>query len=284
MKQIGFYNGRIAPLENLTMPILDRAVYFGDGVYDATYGRNKTPFALDDHLDRFYSGCGKLEIPFDFDRKELDALLRMLCRELDEDGDFMLYWQVSRGTGIRQHIFPTTEQSKPNLLIMIYEKQVMPFSRTLKLIAQPDIRFQLCHIKTLNLIPSVLANQRAKEASVDEAVFHRDGIVTECAHSNVHILKDGTFRTHPLDCHILPGVTRKHLIQFCGELGISVDERAFTLDELMNADEIIVTSCGTLCNSVTEIDGLAVGGKDPTTLKRLQEAYGTRFELGTIKE
>ncbi|MDR2605977.1 MAG: aminotransferase class IV [Oscillospiraceae bacterium] len=282
MKQIGFYNGRIAPLENLTMPILDRAVYFGDGVYDATYGRNKTPFALDDHIERFYSGCGKLEIPFDFERGELDALLRMLCRELDEDGDFMLYWQVSRGTGIRAHIFPDTEQSKPNLLIMVYEKRVMPVSKRLKLITLPDLRFQLCHIKTLNLIPSVLASQRVRESSADETVFHRDGVVTECAHSNVHILKDGVFRTHPLDCHILPGVTRKHLIQFCGELGIPVEERAFTLDEMLSADEVIVTSCGTLCNPVEEIDGVPVGGKGGAALANLQAAYEQRFLEGTL--
>jgi D-alanine transaminase len=153
----------------------------------------------------------------------------------------------------------------------------MPIDKKLKLITYPDIRYELCNVKTLNLLPNVLASQRAFEKGCDEVAFHRNGTVTECAHNNISILKDGVFRTHPLTNHILPGTTRRHLIQHCGELGIPVDETAFTVDELFAADEVIVTSIGSLCNPVSEIDSKPVGGKAPELLKKLQTAYWERM-------
>ena len=144
-----------------------------------------------------------------------------------------------------------------------------------------DTRFFHCDIKTINLIPSVMASQQAKEAGCDEAVFHRGQVVTECAHSNVSILKGGVFRTAPLSNLILPGTARKHLIALAGQNGIPVDETAFTLDDLMAADEVIVHSSGTLCNAASKIDGKPVGGKDPKTLGILQQAAIKEFETYT---
>lgn len=134
-----------------------------------------------------------------------------------------------------------------------------------------DTRFFHCNIKTLNLIPSVMASQKAKEMGCDETVFHRGGRVTECAHSNVHIIKDGVFRTAPLDNLILPGTARAHLITACKKLGIGVSEEPFSVDELMAADEVIVSSAGSLCLQAVEIDGKPVGGKAPEILKPLQD-------------
>ena len=144
-----------------------------------------------------------------------------------------------------------------------------------------DIRFKLCHIKTLNLIPSVLANQRATEQNCHEAVFHRGERVTECAHSNISILKDGVLRTAPTDELILPGITRKHLLELARELGIAVTEEPFTMAELMDADEVIVTSSSALGVRAESIDGIPVGGKDPQRLKQLQEAYLEKFRRET---
>ena len=123
-----------------------------------------------------------------------------------------------------------------------------------------------------------MASQQAKEAGCDEAVFHRGQVVTECAHSNVSILKNGVFRTAPLSKLILPGTARKHLIVLAGQNGIAVEESAFTLGELMSADEVLVHSSGTLCNAACEIDGKPVGGKDPETLHMLQQAAVKEFE------
>ena len=143
----------------------------------------------------------------------------------------------------------------------------------MKLITVEDTRFMHCDMKTLNLIPTVLASIKAKEAGADEAVFHRGEYVTECAHSNISIIRDdGVVQTAPADCKILAGVARGHMIAFCHKLGIPVIEKAFTVEEMLNAAEIIVTSSGTLCRPAREIDGKAVGGRSQEILKKLQDA------------
>ena len=128
-----------------------------------------------------------------------------------------------------------------------------------------------CNIKTLNLIPSVMASEKARDAGAAEAVLYRPGeLVTECAHSNVHILKDGVLKTHPADNLILGGIARAHLLHACKALSIPTDETAFTLSELFAADEVIVTSSSNLCIRADRIDGKAVGGKAPELFERLR--------------
>ena len=131
-------------------------------------------------------------------------------------------------------------------------------------------------MKTLNLLPTVIASMAAKESGADEAIFHRDGIVTECAHSNICIIRDdGAVQTAPADNLILPGVTRAHMIKACKELGIKCIEEHFTLDTLMNAAEVVVISSGTQFRPAYEVDGKRVGGRAPKIVKSLQEKlYG----------
>ena len=145
-------------------------------------------------------------------------------------------------------------------------------SEKIRLITVEDTRFFHCNIKTLNLIPSVMASQKAKEHGCQEAVFHRGDRVTECSHSNCHILKDGRLITAPLDNLILPGIARAHLLRICERLGVPVDERPFTLAELFAADEVLVTSSSKFCMSACEIDGKPAGGKAPELVAKLQAA------------
>jgi D-alanine transaminase len=280
MQNIGYYNGKSGPIETMTIPMNDRVVYFGDGVYDATYAVEHSIYAIEDHIDRFYSSCKKMEIPFTMPKADLAKILQELVDKVDDSTSLMVYWQATRGTGMRNHAFP--DASVPaNLLVTIRQAPLRAIDRTLKLITMEDTRFLHCDIKTLNLIPSVIASQRAKEAGCDETVFHRGERVTECAHSNVHIIEGDTFRTAPLDNLILPGTARKHLIRLAEKNGIKVLEKAFTLDELRAADEIIVSSAGTLCNAAVELDGKKVGGKSQKVLKALQAAAVGDFEAYT---
>lgn len=276
MKNIGYYNGKTGPIEEMTIPMNDRVVYFGDGVYDATYAVNHVIFAIEDHIDRFYRSFAKLEIPFAMSKQELADVLQGLVDQVDDSDSLMVYWQTTRGTGMRSHAFP--EKDAANLLVTIRPVPLTPIDKTLKLITVEDTRFLHCDIKTLNLIPSVMAAQRAKEAGCEEAVFHRGDTVTECAHSNVSIIQNGAFRTAPLNNLILPGTARKHLVELAQEVGMAVNEKPFTVAELMDADEVIVHSSGTLCNAATEIDGKKVGGKAPELLKKLQDAAVAQFE------
>ena len=275
MKHIGYYNGEIGPLEEMKIPMLDRAVYFGDGCYDAAMFSNNRIFALEDHLDRFYNSCRLLEIPFDMEREALTKELQK-CIDANELSEGMIYWQCSRGTYYRSHNFPP-ETVKPNLMIFTVPDQIVPMDTTYKLISMEDTRFLHCNIKTLNLIPSVIAYQRCIEAGCQETLFHRQGRVTECAHSNVLILKDGTLHTPPRDNLILPGITLKHLILLAKENNIPVIEAPFSMDELKNADEVIISNSGAFCIRADELDGEPIGGKDPKTLKILQDAYRDKF-------
>ena len=280
MKEVGYYNGKIGPLAEMTVPMFDRALYFGDGIYEATCVANGVPFALDDHLDRMYNSLRLLEIPFTMERDEVKAELQKVIDAAEPTPVQFLYWQISRGNAMRNHPFPAKDV-KPSLLIYIKPHKMKDLSISYKLISMEDIRFKLCNIKTLNLIPSVLANQRAMEAGCDEAVLHRGSRVTECAHSNILMLKDGVLRTAPLDELILPGITRKHLLALAKEHGIPVDERPFSMVELMNADEAIVSSSSALCIRVASIDGIPVGGKDPERIQLLQKAYLEKFQRDT---
>jgi len=282
-KTVGYYNGTIGPLEEMTVPMMDRALYFGDGIYEATCVSNGIPFALDEHLDRMYNSLRLMEIPFTMEREQVRAELQKVIDAAEPCPIQLLYWQISRGVAPRNHPFPA-DDVRPAMMAFIKPHAMKSMDKAYRLISMEDIRFKMCNIKTLNLIPSVLANQRAVEQGCDEAVFHRGERVTECAHSNISILKDGVLRTAPTDELILPGITRKHLLTLAQEFGISTAEQPFTMKELMDADEVIVTSSSALCMKTESIDGIPVGGKDPVRLKLLQDAYAEKFRKETTPD
>ncbi len=274
MKNLGYYNGKTGELEEMTIPMNDRVCYFGDGVYDATYSRNYKIFALDEHIDRIFRSAELIGIEPTLTKLQMKELLNDLVLKMDT-GENFVYWQITRGTGNRNHAFP--ENCKSNLWVTISPKDIVDTYKKIRLITMEDTRFLHCNIKTLNLIPAVIASEKARQAGCDETVFHRGERVTECAHSNVHIIKDGTFITAPLDNLILPGIARAHLIKACRKLGIPVKETPFTLKELFEADEVIVTSSGSLCLAAEEIDKKPVGAKAQAILKSLQDEVLREF-------
>lgn len=275
MKNLGYYNGKYDEIENMQIPMSDRVCFFGDGVYDATYSRNYKIFTLDEHIDRFYRSADFLQMELPHTKQELKDILNEMVQKVDS-GENFVYWQATRGTGVRNHVFPS-DGSKANIWITVTPRNIVDTFKPVKLITMEDTRFLHCNIKTLNLIPAVMASQRAKEAGCDEVVFHRNGRVTECAHSNVHIIKDGAFITAPTDNLILPGIARAHLIKACKKLGVPVYEREYNLDELFAADEILISSAGSLGLAAQEIDGRAVGGKSDGLILKIQREVHREF-------
>ncbi len=269
MRNLGYYNGEIALIEEIKVPMTDRGFYFGDGLYDVAYTRNHIIYALDEHLARFYSGMEQLGITPPMPQERLSELLCTLVRKVDND-EQLVYWQATRGSGLRTHSFP--EEGKPaNLAIMLRPSPIRPIYTPVRLITAEDRRHGYCHIKTISLLPGILTAQMASRMGADETVLHRGDRVTECSHSNISILKNGVFITPPADEYMLAGVGRAHLMQACHALGIPVEERIFTVCELFDADELILSSAGSLCLSACELDGQPVGGKDADTLGRLRE-------------
>jgi D-alanine transaminase len=274
VKNLGYYNGKFGEIEEMSIPMNDRVCFFGDGVYDATYSRNYKIFTLEEHVDRLYNSASLLGMNIAESKDEMKSILNEMVSKMDT-GENFVYWQVTRGSGLRNHVFP--ENAKTNLWITISHRDIVDTYKKVKLITMEDTRFLHCNIKTLNLIPSVIASEKAKQAGCDETVFHRGDRVTECAHSNVHIIKDGVFITAPTDNLILPGIARAHLIKACKKLGIPVSETPFTVAELMDADEIIISSAGSLCLAAEEIDGKKAGGRAPEILRRLQDEVLREF-------
>ncbi len=278
MKTLGYYNGKFGELDEMTIPMNDRVCWFGDGVYDAGPARNYKIFAIDEHIDRFFNSAGLLDMKMPVTKQELKDLLQEMVNKMDT-GNLFVYYQLTRGTGIRNHVF--TEGSG-NLWIMLKPAEISDGIKPIKLISTEDTRFYHCNIKTLNLIPSVMAAEKAKKAGVDETVFYRPGgRVTECAHSNCHIIKDGKLITAPTDNLILPGIARAHLIRMCKKLEIPVSETPYTLDEMYNADEVLVTSSSNLCLHADELDGRPVGGKAPELLEKIRAALIGEFTEAT---
>ncbi len=279
MKNLGFYNGKYDLIENMTIPMSDRVCWFGDGVYDATATRNGVIYCLEDHIDRFFSSASMVEIEIPYTKQELSDLLQELVLKVDTsdtNGEAFLYWQITRAANVpRNHVFP--EYAKANLWVTVTPRKLADIYRRDKLISYEDIRFYMCNIKTLCLLPSVLASEKAKKAGAEECVMYRkeaDGIknrVTEGAHTNVHCLKDGVLYTAPLDNLVLPGIARKNLIKVCNKLGIEVREEPYSLEFLMNADEVLLSSSSNFCILATHIDNIPVGGKAPDLIKKVQD-------------
>ena len=273
MDALGYYNGKWGPLDEMTVPMNDRGCYFGDGVYDAAMAYNEVIFTLDEHVDRFFNSARLLQIELTYTKEELKKLLNEMVSKLGKGG-LLVYWQATRGTGRRNHAF---SGGQSNLWIMIKPSVIVDLSQKVKLITVEDTRYLHCNIKTINLIPNILAAQKAEEAGCYEAVFHRGETVTECTRSNVHIIRNGTLITHPADNLILPGIARSHLIKTCNVLGIPVNEREFTVTELFDADEVLVSSTGSMCLPAEIADGKAVGGKASELVKKIQNYLMDEF-------
>lgn len=274
MKALAYYDGKIGTPEEMTVPFNDRVHFFGDGCYDATVGANGKVYLLQDHLDRFYTSAKALDIKIPMEKEALGQLLTDLLSKVDSKINFV-YWQVTRGVEERNHVY--AEDLPGKLWVLIRPQMLNDPDIPIKLNDEEDTRFYHCNIKTLNLLPSVRTAQRAKLGGFAETVFHRGEIVTECAHSNVSVLKDGVFYSHPNDEFILRGIAKTHMIQACYRLGITVMEKPFTFDFLKEADEIIVTSSSNFCLHADTLNGHPVGGKDPATLKAIQEEVLKEF-------
>jgi len=278
MKDLAYYNGKITSIEEMMIPMNDRVCWFGDGIYDAGPASNGNIFALDEHIDRFYRSAKAVEIEIPMDKDELKALLNKLVSLIDA-ADAFVYYQATRGTGMRIHQWL---QGPANLWVMIKPLVIDEGYDPIKMITYPDKRFFYCDVKTLNLLPTVLSANAAEKEGCCEAIFYRDeNEVTECSHSNISVIKNSVLYTHPLGEKILPGIARKHLINACRTLGIEVREEIFGLEFLRNADELIKTSSSKMIKRVCELDHHPVGMKDEMVYEKLRKFIMDEYHEAT---
>ena len=269
MEGYAYYNGKIGRCNDISIPLTDRLIYFGDAVYDVITGHSGKLFLVNDHIDRLFLGMAKLNmIPY-FTKDDLLVLIHTLIN-VSAYKSYLIYISCSRGADERRHSY--LDCSYVNLLITIKEFYPQLNSDALKLITVDDERYNYCNIKTVNLLPSVIASTKADILGCDEAVFVKNGIITECAHSNIFIIKDNVLITHPESSSILSGTIRKYLIKNAADYNVLVNERAFSVEEMFSADEIIVTSTTKLAKEASIINNIEVGGKNPALLSIIKNS------------
>ena len=272
---IAYYNGEFTPISDVRIPLSDRAVFFGDGIYEALLERGGRPHLLSEHLDRFYRNVSLMNIPFDMTR---DALERLIYEAISLSGEELgfVYFQLTKYSEVRIHACPKTKRY--NLLMTVTPQKPPSKSERLKLVTYPDLRYRYCNVKTLNLIPSVIASEYAERHGADEAVLCRGEAVTECSHSNVSIIKNGILYTHPKCELILPGIAREALLCECKRLGIPRREEAFSREELCSADSVIVTSSTKICMLAEEVDKIILPTSSPEALILCENLHKSFFE------
>jgi len=279
MRDIAYVGGAYLPVVEAKVSLEDRANQFGDGVYEAVLAFDHKPFALREHMDRWDRSCAALRLACPYNRQQIESIVREALSRVEGDS-LLVYMQVSRGVAPRVHQFPP--QETPGVFTLTVRPH--PYdSRAYEVgddaVLFEDIRWGRCDIKCLNLLPNVLAMQHAVEKGCTQAMFCRGDMVTECASANMYIVRDGRIITHPVTQAILAGITRAHLLEDAVILGIPVEERPFTIDELYAADEAFSSSVSRRPTPVVRVEGRVIrdGKRGPVT-ETLQAAYRRRVE------
>ena len=270
---IAYYNGRFQTLEEVKIPLTDRALFFGDGVYEALIARNNIAHFADRHFERFFTNAKVLGINVGLSANELDDLIKEALLLANEE-TATVYFQLTKYSETRIHACPITDRS--NLLITVTPQTAPSPEKRTKLVSYPDLRYRYCNLKTLNLLPSVIASEYAARQGADEAVLHRGETVTECAKSNISIISGGILYTHPNCELILPGIMRRALLEECANLGIPKREEAFTLSDLFSAEAVLVTGSTKICAIAESVDGREFEKESPQAIllcKKLHENF-----------
>jgi D-alanine transaminase len=272
---IVYFNGEYMPKEEVRISPDDRGFLLADGTYEVVRIYGGKPFRLPNHLRRFANSLGQIHIDLP-DTGVFEAVTGELIRRngLDRE-EASLYIQVTRGTGLRRHSFP--EAGTPPTVYAAVTPVVPPaenWEKGVKVILAPDIRWLRCDIKSISLLANVLAAQQAREQKAEEALFVRNGLVTEGTHTNVCAVSGGIVWTHPAGRLILDGITLEVVREICSETSIVFEERPFTEAELILADEVFLLGTTTEIMPVVQIGPSIVGTGSPGPLtRRLQKAF-----------
>ncbi|MCL9662612.1 D-amino-acid transaminase [Paenibacillus hunanensis] len=268
------WNGKLVEEDQVRVSYRDRGYYFGDGIYEVFRLYNGILFEKEAHLDRLYNSLREIKIELPWSREQLSGMVDELAATLGQQ-DGILYIQFTRGEAKRAHIFPEVCEA---VMLGYCEPLVRPadsIENGIEAITLEDIRWLRCHIKSLNLLANTLAKQEAVEAGAKEAILIRsDDTVTECTASNLLIVKDGVIYTHPNGNLILDGITKQVVKRLAHQLDIPYVEQAFSKQQLLDADEVFLTSTTMEATPIISIDGRPVGTGTPGVVtRRLQVAY-----------
>lgn len=272
--QTVYLNGRLLPLEEATVSILDRGFMLGDGVYELIPVYHRKPFRLNEHLRRLQHSLDGTRLMNPMRDSEWQQIITQMIAMHEPDNQ-SIYLQVTRGAAPRDHAFPKTVS--PTVLVMsnpLSSPDPVQIEKGVCAVSSPDLRWGRCDLKTIGLLPNVLAKQKAVEAGCIECVLFRDGVLTEGAASNIFVVKNGVIHAPVKDHRMLPGITYDLVIELARADGIPVEVRDIAENEARTADELWLTSSSREVQAIVELDGLPVGSGAPGPLyRRMYKLY-----------
>jgi len=278
MSRVAYVNGTYQPHDEAVVHVEDRGFQFADGVYEVWSVFDGRLADFDGHMTRLVRSLTELRIPIPMTRPALTQVLKETVRR-NRVRNGIVYLQVTRGTARRDHLFPA-EGTPPSVIVtaksLSSAKSDAQAAKGVAVITQPDIRWGRCDIKTVGLLPNVLAKQAARDRGAYEAWMVDDmGLVTEGSSTNAWIVdKDGRLRTRDTQANILKGVTRTAIMAMVASEGLELDERPFSVDEAKAAREAFFTAAGAFVMPAISIDGVKIGdGKPGPVTTRLRARY-----------
>lgn len=278
MPRVAYVNGTYVRHAEAAIHVEDRGYQFADGVYEVCEVRHGFIIDLTRHLDRLGRSLGELRIGWPMSRAALIHVIREVLRR-NRVRNGLFYLQVTRGVARRDHVFPDAD-TPPSIVVTAKRTDPGAIARKnaegISAITVPENRWDRVDIKSVGLLPNVLARQQAKEAGAQEAIFvDVDGMVKEGAATNVWIVdREGTLRTRPAESGILRGVTRTTLMDVAKPLGLAIEETAFSVEEMLAAREVFITAATSICFPVVSVDGKTIGNGHPGSIaQNIREAF-----------
>ncbi|MFO7446625.1 MAG: D-amino-acid transaminase [Ignavibacteriaceae bacterium] len=272
---ITYFNGSFLPVEDVRVSPFDRGFQFGDGVYEAITTYNSKLFLYEEHLERLKRSLSEIKINF----AGINGLKEIIYELIKKNGllnNVSVYIQITRGAGSkRMHVFPSSD-IKPTIFISAAEiKGNQEGNKTgVKVILEKDIRWERCDIKTIMLLPAVMAKQKAAEQGAYEAIWVKNGFIKEGAHTNFFAVKGNEVYTPPLTNTILPGITRQFVIFLCKKNNIKVNEEEIPESGINSFNEFFITGTTTEIKPVVQINGVTVkDGKPGSLTSSLQDLF-----------
>lgn len=272
-ERVVFLNGNFIAEADAKISAFDRGFMFSDGIYEVVrfYGGNL--FANDLHLKRLERSLREMQLPASI--TDWTSVFESLIQKNNlSETDGIVYVQITRGVAERDHPFPN-EIPSPTLFAYAksFSRPIEKLKNGVHVITMPDLRWGRCDIKSISLLANVFAQQKAKEAGVQEAVLIKDHFVTEGSRSNIFIVKENCVFTHPKTTSILPGTERDLVLTLCNEHNICVREEAFSLLDFLQADEAFITSTTSEVMPIIGVDGNVIGDGNPGTITRTLQKH-----------
>ncbi|WP_273803769.1 D-amino-acid transaminase [Providencia rettgeri] len=277
MLMITYVNGQYLPEEQATVSVFDRGFLFADAVYEVTAIINGKLVDFENHIARLQRSCHELQLDLPYSVDEIKQIHTQLI-ERNNINEGLIYLQFTRGNAKQRNFLFPDKETKPTLVLFAQKTNIVDSLKVkngITAVTVEDIRWGRCDIKTVALLAASLAKEHAKQQGADDAIFVKDGIVTEGSSSNCFIVNQyNQLQTRGLTHEILPGITRKAVISLAQEQGIEIIEKAFSLEEMLTAKEVFMTSATTLVCPVIKINHQVIGdGKPGSIAIRLREIY-----------